>query len=342
VNNKKLTRAIAAATMTVALSSVAYPAFAAIDFVTATWPNIGGVNYALDSDSSGNTYGGFDDLTTPTQVNASLDFTGVVLSGGVLADINDYYGYCYGATATQATESNGDIVITCPAYEWGSTGVWFSQEFRLYSDHQVARQIFTLENRATSSADLGPGENGFYFGFNVSAKQASSQDSSSCANLTADDNWIMSADAEDSTIAGIAWQAKGATGLNASGVDCANNFQVVPVAKSSLAAGEKVNFMMFTATSQPAGTSAGEMDTAFTAAMTEMASFDALNDTLCRGISGLAVDGWGTCAATLPDTGVDTSVISTSTVIAAGLVAVGVLAVVVVRRRARLASHPES
>jgi hypothetical protein len=333
VHTKNLTRGIAGATMTLALTFASSAAFAAVDFATATWPNIGGVNYAMDSDSFGNTYGGFADLATPTQANSSLDFTGVVLTGGVLGDINDYYGYCYGDSATETTESNGDIVISCPAYEWGPTGIWFSQEFRLYNDQQLARQIFTLENRSTGPADLGTNSNGFYFGLNAAEKQASTSDSSSCANLTADDNWIMGADSSDSTITGIAWQAKGAARLSGAGADCGVNFQVLAMAKSTLAAGEKISFMMFTATAQPAGTTTGDMDAAFAALMPAMSSFDSLNDTLCRGIDGRAFDGWGTCVASLPNTGSDGSAIDASAVLGAGLLVVGALAIVVMRRR---------
>jgi LPXTG-motif cell wall-anchored protein len=107
----------------------------------------------------------------------------------------------------------------------------------------------------------------------------------------------------------------------------------------SLVAGEKVTYMTFIATGEPAGTSSGEMDTAFAEAVTEMAAFNELNDTLCRAIDdGTVIEGWGTCGAPapdseLPDTGADTAVAGSLVSVASGLLIAGALALIVVRRR---------
>jgi hypothetical protein len=105
-----------------------------------------------------------------------------------------------------------------------------------------------------------------------------------------------------------------------------------------LAAGEKVNYMTFVATGEPAGTKAGDMTTAFDAFKAQMASFDQLNDTLCRGIDdGTVIEGWGTCGAAaadsaLPDTGVSAATAIALGAAGAGLLMAGIITLIVLRR----------
>lgn len=331
MTTKKLAIGFASGVVAIALSVTSTPAFAAINFDTATW-TVGGVNYQFESgyDASEDSYGGVEYLTTPTQANASLRYEETYWDQNGLAAFGDY-GYCLSATATEATEANGDVVITCPATKMGSTDVWLSHSFRFFHDEPVTRHVFSLENRGTTAVDLTDNYVSFYTN-NSPAKGASSSDPASCASMTADDHWSVFAGSDDTTITGVAWQAAGGTAFTALGENCTASMDALITSKS-LAAGETVNYMTFIATGAPAGTSSGEVDTAFAIAVTEMAAFDSLNDTLCRGIDGLVVDGWGTCTASLPDTGASSAVIGSSVAIGSGLLIAGALALVMARRR---------
>jgi LPXTG-motif cell wall-anchored protein len=70
-----------------------------------------------------------------------------------------------------------------------------------------------------------------------------------------------------------------------------------------------------------------------------MASFDQLNETLCRGIDGgTVIEGWGTCGApapnpALPDTGVSAPTAIALGLAGAGLLMAGIITLVALRRR---------
>jgi LPXTG-motif cell wall-anchored protein len=77
------------------------------------------------------------------------------------------------------------------------------------------------------------------------------------------------------------------------------------------------------------------MTTAFEAFKAQMASFDELNDTLCRGIDdGTVIEGWGTCGApALPDTGVSAPTAIALGAAGAGLLMAGIITLIALRRR---------
>ena len=326
-----LGKVAASGVVALGLSMAATPAFAAIDFSTATWL-VGGVNYQFESTGT-DTYGGVEYLTTPTQANDSLGYEEMYWDGGDLVPYDDY-GYCYGADATETTEANGDVVISCAAYEL-TNDVWMGQDFRFFHDQPLTRHVFWIENRGTAAADLDAASEANYLYWYLSSydKEASSTDPTSCSSPTGAETWIVAAGSADTTITGIAWQAKDATTWTGGG-DCSTDYFEAYLNKDSLAAGEKVNYATFIATSEPAGASSGEMDTAFAAAVSGMTAFDSLNETLCRGIEGTTVEGWGTCPATLPNTGIDSSTTATVGLMGAVALVAGFAAIVVVRRRA--------
>ena len=329
MTKKKLAIGLAAGMATIALSFGASPAFAAVDFDNGTWL-VGGVNYQFEYDQDGYTYGGVEQLTTPTQSNYELYYEEFYSSGG---DFNSGdYAECLGTTATETTESNGDVVITCEPYQMNSdSNIWATNSYRFYNDQKLTRHVLTLENKGTASFDLG--DPYFYYYFSNYDKTASSSDPTSCANMTADDHWAMTAATQDSVINGYAWQAAGSTTFTTAGEDCTGDDLSAYLTNTTMAAGEKRTYMSLVTTAEPAGTSSGDTDTAFATALTQMSSFDSLNDTFCRGIDGLVIDGWGTCPASLPDTGANSAVMGSSIAIGSGLLIAGALALVMVRRR---------
>jgi hypothetical protein len=337
VKSRKVAMGIAAGLTTLGLAAGTGPvAFAAINFGSATWL-VGGVNYQFFAIGSFAT--GADKLTTPTQANNSLAFSGSIWEGGDFAAYAGF-GACVGATATESTEADGDVVITCAPLQFTPTDVWYSQSFLLYNDEPVMRSVFSLENRGALAVDLDPAaqRNLVKIYDNSAQKGASSKDPLSCFSMTAEDHWAVFAGLSNTTISGVAWQAEGGTAFTTLGEDCTGGLEAYPT-MDSLAAGEKVIYMTFIATGEPAGTSSGEMDTAFAEAVSEMAAFNELNDTLCRGIDdGTVIEGWGTCGAPapnpeLPDTGANTAVKGSSIAIGSGLLIAGALALVMVRRR---------
>ena len=333
MSKKKLAIGLAAGMATIALSVGASPAFAAIDFDSATWL-VGGVNYQFEGDNSGDSYGGAYELTTPTQSNYELGYEEFYFDAGDLSG-GWYYPMCEGSTATESTEANGDVLITCDPYSINGSDLWATNTYRLFADQKLYRHVLNLENKGTSAINLDAASlgNGFYFYVSNYDKTASSSDPTSCDSMTAEDHWAMTSANSDSVINGYAWQAAGGTAFTSAGEDCSDDDFYAFLTKDSFAPGEQANYMSLIATSEPAGTSTGDMDTAFAAALAQMPAFDSLNDTFCRGIDGLVIEGWGTCVASLPDTGANSAVMGSSIAIGSGLLIAGALALVMVRRR---------
>jgi hypothetical protein len=336
MKTRKILLGLMATAMTAGILLAAQPASAVVVFGGATTWTVGGVKYQIDNSGS-DAKGGFRYVQTPSYSNYSWyseyseDFNGGGFSG--------YNGSpkCLSATATEVTESNGDVVISCQPFQMSPTDVWFTHSYRMYADHMLARHMFTLDNRgATTVTGLNNSNNSMSWELDNDSLQASSGNATSCASLTASDNWLMGAATQNSTIAGFAWQAKGGTAFTFAGNDCTIGSNSALFVKASLAAGEKVNYMTFVATGEPAGNTAGDMTAAFDAYKAQMASFDQLNDTLCRGIAdGTAIEGWGTCSgpASLANTGVsETSAIALGAA-GGGLLVVGIVTLLIVRRR---------
>lgn len=317
---------------------VAAPAYASIDFSSATW-SVGDVNYQYE-DTGVDTYGGIQHTTTTTQSNYSLGYEETFFYGGDLGPF-DNYGYCYGATATETTESNGDVVITCPAYEM-SNNLWLSHEYRMYDDQKLWRHIFTVENRGTSTANLDAASQLTYLYLyqyasdNAVASSNATADPTGACTMTSSDHWLVNAGASDTTITGWAFQAPNGTAWDGTGEDCSGNPSVYMTA-DTLDAGAKLNFLTFIATGEPAGTTSGDMDTAFASFVSGMSAFDSLNDTLCRGVAdGTPFEGWGTCGPATPELP-NTGMSFTNATIAAGVAMIALIAgtagAVVARRR---------
>lgn len=335
---KKLTRGVLGglAVSAVAIFASAGPAMATIDFSSASW-TVNDVIYSFESTGS-DTYGGIEYTETTTQSTASLGYEETNWGGGDLSGWNTY-GYCYSTDATETTEANGDVVITCAPYELDND-VWFSQEYRMYSDHKLWRHIQTLENRGTAAADLDAADQYNYLymyqsesGLAVASSDPTPADPSTCL-MTSDDHWMVFAGDSDTTITGWAFQAAGETTWDGDGQDCASSPSVY-LATDSLAAGQKMHFMSLIATGEPAGSTTGDMDTAFAAFVTGMSDYDKLNDTLCRGLAdGTAIAGWGTCGpAALPDTGVNSTTATVTGIGAMAALLAGAAVLIVVRRR---------
>lgn len=329
MKTKQLAIGFAAGMATIALSLGATPAFAAVDFENGTWL-VGGVNYQFQYDSNDLSFGGVSKLTTPTQANEELNYEKFYFMGGDFASGDN--AKCLGATATETTESNGDVVITCEPYQIDTdSNIWVTHEYRFYNDQMLTRHILTVENRNTASFDLGDPYFDYYF--ESYSKTASSSYPASCDSMTADDHWAMTANTSDSMIGGYAWQAAGSTTFTTDGEDCEGDYFYATLTNTTMAAGEQRTYMTLIASAEPAGPSTGDMDTAFAATLAQMPVFDSLNDTFCRGIDGLVIDGWGTCTASLPDTGANSAVMGSSIAIGSGLLIAGALALVMVRRR---------
>lgn len=302
------------------LTMIPTPALASVDFASHPVYTVGGVNYKLDYNGGfGNTtIPGIVRISTPTQSNYALDFLGSYWDGGVLSSYNEYL-YCDGDTATQSTESNGDVVVTCAATQLEPTDIWWTIETRFYNDSPLVRQLITFENRGSGSADLDPAGKGndVYFG-DVNGKFASSESPTSCSSLTANDHWVVFSGASNTVINGLAWQATGGTAWTAEGESC-DSFVFLYPTLSSIAPNDKATWALFMATTEPSGATTGDMDTAFVAAVDGMSQLDSLNDTLCRGLDGVDLEGWGTCpsssAPELANTG------STASLVAPGLIA---------------------
>jgi len=315
----------------------AQPALAAVDFVNDEWA-VGGVIYEIEEG------GGYKYVQTPTYSNYSwYSEYGEYFYGGGFSGFSDS-GPCDEATANVVTESNGDVVVTCEPAQMSPTDVWFTHSYRMYADQMLARHTFTLDNRgSTTLTGLNDAGNTLDWELDNTNLQATSGNPTSCASLASSDNWMMGAGTSASTIAGFAWQAKGGTAFDFAGNNCDNGGNSALFVKADLAAGEKVTYMTFVATGEPAGSTAGDMTTAFDAYKAQMASFDELNDTLCRGIAdGTVIEGWGTCGSpaptpaptpSLPTTGVDPAVMASSIAIASGLLIAGAFALTMVRRR---------
>lgn len=337
MTSRRMKLAVVGAAVTAGMLFAAPPANAAVDFINGEW-TVGGVIYEIESN------GGFMYVSTPTFDNYSFySEYSIGFYGGGFNDANET-GKCDPATATEVTESNGDVVITCEPSQIRSTDVWFTHSYRMYADNMLARHMFTLDNRGTTTVTgLDDSENGVSWELDNTTLIASSGNPTSCASLTSSDNWIMGSSDSDSTIAGYAWQAKGGSAFDFGGDDCTIGGNSSTFVKAELAAGEKVTYMTFVATGEPAGTTAGEMTTAFEAYKAQMASFDELNDTLCRGIAdGTVIEGWGTCGAAvtgsgpgsaLPETGVSAPTAIALGAAGAGLLMAGIITLIVVRRR---------
>jgi len=325
----------AGALATVLVSS---PAFAAIDFSSASW-TLSDVNYGYES-SGVDTYGGIEYVTTTTQSNYSLGYEETYFDGGDLTAFNDY-GYCYGADASETTETNGDVVITCAPYEMAND-LWLTQEYRMYDDQKLWRHIFGIENRGTSAANLDAASQGnylylyqYYSDNAISSSNPTADPTGSCT-MSASDHWVVNSASQNTTITGWAFQATGGTAWDGTGEDCSDSPSVY-VTADTLAAGAKLNYMSLIVTGEPAGASTGDMDTAFDSFVAGMSAFDSLNDTLCRGIAdGTSFDGWGTCGPAtpeLPNTGVNGAETSIATGVAMLVLAAGVAFAVIARRR---------
>jgi hypothetical protein len=250
------------------------------------------------------------------------------------------YVLCEESTATEQTASNGDVIIDCAPFQFSPTDVWFTQSIRFYSDQRLARTVMSLENRGTSDIQItgGGSPNIIAFGFTTHARSASSHDGSTCDNLLSNDNWIAMAGENDSTITGVAWQAKGETALDASVRSCTigNNIYTPPTLQF-LTAGTTVNYMSFIATDEPADSTTASMEVAFEAFKEKMASFDSLNDTLCRGLNA-EIEGWGTCVQVdapkeLANTGEKTSLQTSIMLTATASIVAGISTLIAVRRR---------
>ena len=292
MRSRKTMLALVGAALTGGMLLVAQPAIAAVNIGSSDEWTVGGVNYGIEEG------GGFYYTSTPSfSTYAWYSEYGVYLYGGGFSAWTDS-GPCNPATATEVTESNGDVVVTCEPAHMSPTEVWFTHSYRMYADQKLARHTFTLDNRgATTLTGLNNPLNTIGWELNEDALQSSSGNPTSCAGLTSSDNWLMSAASSNSTIAGFAWQAAGGNALDFTG-DCSDGYREAKFVKADLAAGEKVTYMTVLATGEPAGTSAGDMTTAFNAFKPEMDLFDSLNETLCRGIAdGTAIEGWGTCTA---------------------------------------------
>jgi hypothetical protein len=335
--NRKLAIALASGVLATGIVGASTPAFAAIDFATATW-SVGGINYELENSGSDAYMGSLQFMQTDTQSNYEANYgTQFYLNGTGSGDVNNDYPYCFEDLATEATDAaTGDVTISCGEYAWSVSDpdLFASGSTLLYNDIPMARNVYVLENRGTTDIDLG----GLYFNeeFSNYARGATSEDPTSCAALTAEDHWIVSSDSDDSMIIGFAWQAHGATAFDASGEDSCDGYAYTYLTDTILPAGKTLTVMNFQY-SVDGGSSTADMNAAYAALLPTMAMFEALDDTLCRGIeAGTEIAGWGTCPAAapaLPDTGADTSAIGASVAISAGLLGAGVLALVMVRRR---------
>jgi len=333
MTSRRLKLAVVGAAVTAGMLFAAQPANATVDIANGEW-TVGGVIYQIEAN------GGFLYVSTPNYDNYSwYSEYGTDFYGGGFNDANEG-GKCDYDTATEVTESNGDVVITCEPSQIRSTDVWFTHSYRMYADNMLARHMFTLDNRgATAVTGLDDSENGLSWELDSTNLSASSGNPTSCESLTSSDNWVMGASNSDSTIAGYAWQAKGGSAFDFGGLDCTIGGNYSPFVKAELAAGEKVTYMTFVATGEPAGSTAGDMTTAFEAYKAQMASFDELNDTLCRGIDdGTVIEGWGTCAAAatdaaLPDTGVSAPTAITLGAVGSGLLMAGIITLIALRRR---------
>ena len=309
-------------------------AYAAIDFSTANW-SVGGVTYQFWGQAGD--AAGLEDITSNTQPNNSYGYDETDWGGGGLSSYDDF-ALCSAATATATTESNGDVVVTCEPFKLGTSDAWFSESYRFYSDQKLARHLFSLENRGASVIALEPSakRSNAYFYFASTGKNATSNDPTSCS-LVDNDNWVLSAGTSDTTISGVAWQANEETAFTTAGENCDSDFRAY-VTKSELAVGETVNFMTFVKTFEPSGSSVGEMNTAFAAAITSMSGFDSLTPTLCRGIDDLVVEGWGDCGESpaeedLASTGVGAADVALGAAVGLTLLTAGVFSLASIRRQ---------
>ena len=333
---RKLAIALASGVLATGIVGASTPAFAAIDFETATW-SVGGINYELENDNSDAYMGALQYMQTATQSNYEAYYGAeMYVNNDSSGDVDNDYPYCFEDLATQATDAaTGDVTISCGEYAWSVSDpdLFASGSTLFYNDIPMARNVYVLENRGTTDIDLG--ETYFYESMDNANKGASSEDPTSCAALTAEDHWLVTSDTADSMVLGYAWQAHGATVWDSSGSDCIDTYTYAYLTDTILPAGKTLTVMNFQY-SVDGGSTTEDMDAAYAVLLPKMAMFDALDDTLCRGIAGTEIAGWGTCAAAapaLPDTGADTSVIGASVAISAGLLGAGVLALVMVRRR---------
>jgi len=325
MKSRKTMLALSGAVLTGVMALVAQPAIAAVNIGSSAEWTVGGVNYGIEEG------GGFYYVDTPSfSTYAWYSEYGEYFYGGGFSAFTDS-GPCDAATATAVTESNGDIVVTCEPAQMSPTDVWFTHSYRMYADQKLARHTFTLDNRgATTLTGLNNPLNNIGWELNEDDLQSSSDNPTSCASLTSSDNWLMSAASSNSTIAGFAWQAAGGNALDFAG-DCSDGYQEAKFVKTDLTAGEKVTYMTVLATGEPAGTSVGDMTTAFEAFKPHMDLFDSLNETLCRGIAdGTAIEGWGACTGEdsdqLAETGANTERVGLLLALGALMLAVGLVA----------------
>jgi hypothetical protein len=337
---RKLAIALASGVLATGIVGASTPAFAAIDFETATW-SVGGINYEFENTGADAYMGSLQFMQTATQSNYEAYYaTEFYVNNDSSGNVNDDYAYCLENLATEATDTaTGDVTISCGEYAWSVSDpdLFASGSTRFYDDIPMARNVYVLENRGTTDVDLG--ETYFYEYLDNYNRGASSENPTSCAALTAEDHWLVSSDTDDSMIIGFAWQAHGSPAFDATGEDCTSDSVYTYLTDAILPAGKTLTVMNFQY-SVDGGSTTEDMDAAYAALLPTMDMFEALDDTLCRGIEvGTQITGWGTCAPAapaapaLPDTGADTSVIGASVAISAGLLGAGVLALIMVRRR---------
>lgn len=334
---RKLAIALASGVLATGIVGASTPAFAAIDFATATW-SVGGINYEFENDGSDAYMGALQYMQTASQSNYEAFYGAeMYVNNDSSVDIDSGNPYCFEDLATESTDAaTGDVTISCGEYAWSTNDpdLFASGSTRLYNDIPMARNVYVLENRGTTDIDLG----GLYFNeyFDNYNRGASSENPTSCEFLTAEDHWLVSSDTDDSMIIGFAWQAHGSPAFDVTGEDCTSDSVHTYLTDTIIPAGKTLTIMNFQY-SVDGGSSTDDMNAAYAALLPTMDMFEALDDTLCRGIEEeTEIAGWGTCAAAapaLPDTGADASVIGASVAISAGLLGAGVLALIMVRRR---------
>ncbi|MSW97830.1 MAG: hypothetical protein F2808_05540, partial [Actinobacteria bacterium] len=113
---RKILFGVMATAMTAGILLAAQPASAAVVFGSGTTWTVGGVKYQIDGSGS-DAKGGFRYVKTPTYSDYSwYSEYSEYFGGGGFSGFNDEPS-CLSATATEVTESNGDVVITCEPFQ---------------------------------------------------------------------------------------------------------------------------------------------------------------------------------------------------------------------------------
>jgi LPXTG-motif cell wall-anchored protein len=264
-------------------------------------------------------------------------------SDGVNEDSRDYGCVDPVESPGSVTTDGADTIVTCAPFDIPSgtagTGLTVTPQLRILDSLHVARQLFKVEN-TTGAAITVPTvgmrvnwEHDTPLGLSSTGARGDGTNDTPIADA---DRWVITSGGDSYMPSGVVWAAACHTDTYTVKGHDSYRFHANASSPQTFAAGSTTYFVTFLQMEIPTA----ETDAAQNAAFDRLgATFDTrfatLSDELSVGIpDGSTVrfwnDGTATCAAQLPNTGLDASVLTLG---ALGLLAAGAITTFAIRRR---------